>query len=47
MQEFATVEIGKPLLRDEKLALGLIDPVVRCSVRLIGAVDDWIASHPS
>ncbi|QDU18885.1 hypothetical protein ETAA1_07810 [Urbifossiella limnaea] len=43
--EFAGLEIDKPFPRDESKAIALIDPVIRSSVRLISAVDDWIANH--
>jgi len=43
---FSGVPIGEAITIDGEAANELIGPAVRCGVRLVGAVDDWLSSHP-
>ncbi len=43
---FSGLQIGEAITIDGEATNELIGPAVRCGVRLIEAVDQWLASHP-
>jgi len=43
---FSGLQIGEAITIDGEATNELIGPAVRCGVRLIEEVDQWLASHP-